>query len=126
MNSKPGRSAPNTATRLWPAAEPGFADRRRALRERTPPAQHRHVDLDLARQHLGREHGRDAAQRLFRVADLGRHRPYRGRGHEPAVRHDRAVPLFADVREVAAVEPRFDRGTSLEDRPGHGSIIAER
>ena len=53
------------------------------------------------------------------------HRSHRGCGYEAAVGHDRAVPLVPDVREIATTGSRLDRGSSLERRPGHGSIIAE-
>ena len=69
--------------------------------------------------------------------ELGGHRPHRGRGHETAVGHDRAVPLLADVGAVRAgdlrrgARPRFPARISSRpcahhcrrrsDRPGYSA-----
>ena len=77
--------------------------RRDALRHRATAAEYRNVSDDLTRVYLLCEYGRNAAQRLRRVVELGFHRPHRGRYHRAALRDDRAVPLLADDEDVFAI-----------------------
>jgi hypothetical protein len=105
----------------------GRARRGAELGDGTAAPQQRHVDVDRSGLHLRGEHGRNAAQCLVGIGELLDHGAHRGRGHEPAVRNNRAVPFLADERAVRArcVAAAIDRGSPLELRPGHAHMMVE-
>ena len=122
VNSKPSRAAPNTAMRRVAGVGAGRArGRARAARSTGRAA------APSRRCRPGRP-CTCAANTVVTLrsdwsgsAELGDHRPHRRGRHEPAVRHDRAVPFLADVGAVraAGAVASLDRGSLLELRPGH-------
>ena len=91
------------------------AQGRAELRHRTTAPQRRHVDHDRPGSYLTGEYGRDAAQGLLGMFELGRHRPRRDRGDDPAVRHDRAVPRVGEVGPELTVPDGRDGSAGLEE-----------
>ncbi len=115
MNEKPSRSVPNTASASNPAAAPGLRRATRRLRHRPAAAEYVDRDLDRSVRDPTREHPVQAAERLAGLGERGLHRPRRGRGDDPALGNDRAVPVIAEIADVAAGTRGFDGGTPAEE-----------